>query len=74
VLIFGKLDGLNVSEICADHLRVPQNFVRRSVGQRTAIVEHVNPVRKISYHLHVVLDPDRRNAELTTDLQDQMRK
>ena len=38
------------------------------------MVEHVDAVGEVGDHLHVVLDPDHRDAELVLDAQDEARE
>ncbi len=45
-----------------------------ALRQGPPVVEHVDPVGEVGHHLHVVLDPDHREAELVPDAQDVARE
>ena len=51
-----------------------QHVVGVAFGKRAAIVEHMDAVGEVGDHLHVVLDPDHRNAEPMLDAQDEARE
>src|SRR5215467_13514387 len=43
-------------EIDLQHLRIVLYFLRRSLGEDGAVMQHCNAVTQLHHHLHVVLD------------------
>src|SRR5262245_22188320 len=62
------------SEISTNDLRMFQDGFGRTFGKGAAVIQNMNPVGEVRHHLHVVLDPDHRQAELVLDAQDEARK
>jgi hypothetical protein len=63
-----------ISQIGLDHGSIAQHIFRITLGNRAAVIEHVDAVGKIGDHLHVVLNPDHGNAELMFRAQDKARQ
>jgi hypothetical protein len=49
---------------------IVEDSIRRTLGQCSAVVEHVDAVGQAGDHLHVVFDPDDGDIELVFDTQD----
>src|ERR1700732_2011613 len=57
------------SEICFDHFGRRAHLVWQTVGDDLALIKNDNPICKIGYHLHVMLDPQHAEFELVLDAQ-----
>ena len=51
-------------------MRVGHDRFQCTLGNGSAVIEHMQPVGQIGDHLHVVLDPDHGHVEFVLDAQD----
>src|SRR5271169_5224432 len=59
------------ADIGGDDCRVVQYVRGRADRKRAPVIEYVEAVGKIGYHLHVVFNPDHGETELVLDAQDE---
>src|SRR5262249_60909129 len=70
----GHLSPAARADIGGDDARMFENIAWRTFGQRSSVIEHVDTIGKVRYHLEIMLDPDHGDSKFVLDAQNKTRQ